>query len=110
MIWSRSRRQVRPMNRIVSGSTLCGPGRSRKQAGKVKPNQVGADQVGNRINSIATTSNAKATAAEKKAKHVKRTKAIVEAGDYRVAMFGRLQACDAYSVASQCFNDYSKWN
>ena len=31
-------------------------------------------------------------AAEKKAEHVKRVLAIVEAGDYTVAMFGRLPA------------------
>ena len=46
-------------------------------------------------NHIATAPNAKEVATEKKAKLVKRALPIVEAGDYRVAKFGRLPANSA---------------
>ena len=58
----------------------------------IKSEQIKSEIV---TNHIATTSNAKVYAAEKKAEHIKRVLAIVEAGYYQVALFGGLPSCRA---------------
>ena len=58
----------------------------------IKPEPVKSEMV---TNHITAAPNEKQIAEKKKAKRVKCALAIVEAGDYRVAMFGRLQANSA---------------
>ena len=50
---------------------------------------------------IRATSNTKAIAAEKKAEHIKRVVAIVEARNYQVAPFWGLPSCRARFVGDQ---------
>jgi hypothetical protein len=72
------------------------PGRERVYfvRARVDPpaEQINSETVANHIGAI---SNAKAIAAEKKAEHIKRVVAIVEAGNYQVAPFGGLPSCRA---------------
>ena len=61
----------------------------------IKSEQIRTDIVASHL---AATSNAKAIAAEKKAQaeHIKRVVAIVEAGNYQVAILGGLPSCRAH--------------
>ena len=63
-----------------------------QKAEPIKSEQIKSEIVANHI---ATTSNAKAVAAEKKADYIKHVLAIVEAGNYQVAPFGGLPSCSA---------------